>query len=155
MIRPAALLLAPALALLGAAGAAAAAKYPIEPGYWESTNKVLSPIRQTKVERRCIKPADVAKFMAGPSNRHYACTYPVNVIDKGKITLKGSCVSKKGRKVEIQGSGAYTPTAFNLTADVLVEFLGLDIAGRASTDARRIGDTCPAPETEPPADAAN
>jgi hypothetical protein len=142
MIRPALLLVALALA-----GPAAAAKYPIEPGYWESTNKVLSPIRQTKVERRCIKPADVAKFLAGPSNRHYTCTYPVNVIEHGRITLKGTCVSKKGRKVAIQGSGAYTPTAFNLTADVAVEFLGLDIAGRASTDARRIGDTCPEPET--------
>jgi hypothetical protein len=30
-------------------------------------------------------------------------------------------------------------------ADVAFEFLGLDIAGRASTEARRIGDTCPAP----------
>ena len=138
MIRPALLLAALALAT-----PAAAAKYPIEPGYWESTNKVLSPIRQTKVERRCIKPADVAKFMAGPSNRHYTCTYPVNVIENGKITLKGTCVSKKGRKVAIQGAGAYSPTAFNLTADVAVEFMGLDIAGRASTDARRIGDNCP------------
>lgn len=143
MIRTAAL-----LAALTLAGPVAAAKPPIEPGYWESTNRILSPIRQTKVEKRCIKPTDVAKFLSGPSNRHYACTYPVNVIENGRITLKGSCVSKKGRKVAIQGAGAYTPTAFNLTADVVVEFMGLDIAGRASTDARRIADTCPAPEAE-------
>lgn len=124
---------------------AAAAQTAITPGYWESTNKLLSPIRSTKVEKRCITPADVDKFMAGPSNRHYTCTYPTRVIRDGKITLKGACVSKKGRKVAISGSGVYTPTSFNLTADVATEFLGLDIAGRASTEARRIGDVCPTP----------
>jgi hypothetical protein len=143
------------LAALAFAAPAAAAKHPIEPGYWESTNRLLSPIRQTKVERRCIKPADVSKFLAGPSNRHYTCTYPVNVIQDGRITLKGTCVSKKGRRVEVKGSGAYSPTAFNLTADIATEFLGLDIAGRASTDARRIGDVCPAPDAQPPQATGN
>ncbi|MFN3585571.1 DUF3617 domain-containing protein [Phenylobacterium sp.] len=137
-----------ALVILAAAAPAAAlaAAPPIQPGYWESTNKLLSPIRQTKTERRCITPADVDKFMAGPSNRHYACTYPHKIIENGRISLKGTCVSKKGRKVAVQGSGAYTPTSFTLTADIATEFLGLDISGRASTEARRIGDVCPAPE---------
>jgi len=131
-----------------------AATPPIQPGYWESTNKLLSPIRQTKVERRCITPADVDKFLAGPSNRHYKCTYPHKIIAGGKISLKGTCVSKKGRKVEVEGAGAYNPTSFNLTASIATEFLGLDIAGKASTEARRIGDVCPAPEAKtdtPPA----
>ena len=130
---------------LALAGPAAAAQTAIQPGYWESTNKLLSPIRQTSVEKRCITPADVDKFMSGPSNRHYVCTYPTKVIQGGKITLKGTCVSKKGRKVAIAGAGDYTPTSFNLTADVAVEFAGIDIPGRASTQARRIGDVCPAP----------
>lgn len=146
MIRKTALLALAALLASGAAPAAAE-RYPIEPGYWESTNKLLSPIKQTKTERRCIKPADVEKFLSGPSNRQYACTYPTKVFADGKIRLKGSCVSKKGRKVEVAGSGAYTPTSFTLTADIATELLGLDITGRASTDARRIGDTCPPPET--------
>jgi hypothetical protein len=81
--------------------------------------------------------------MAGPSNRHYKCTYPHKVISGGKISLKGTCVSKKGRKVAVQGSGAYTLTSFTLTAEIATEFLGLDISGKASTDAHRIGDTCP------------
>lgn len=130
-------------------GAAAAANSPIQPGYWESTNRLLSPIRQTKTERRCITPADVDKFVSGPSNRHYACTYPTKVFAGGQITLKGSCVSKKGHKVAVQGAGSYTPTSFNLTAEIATEFLGLDITGKASTEARRIGDTCPPPETDP------
>ncbi|MET0273788.1 MAG: DUF3617 family protein [Phenylobacterium sp.] len=144
-------LLAPTLVLLAAAPPAVAAS-AITPGYWESTNKLLSPIKQTSTEKRCITPADVDKFMAGPSNRHYACTYPTRVIRDGKITLAGTCVSKKGRKVSVSGQGAYTRTSFNLTADIAAELLGLPIAGRASTEARRIGDVCPPPT--PPA-AAN
>jgi len=145
MTRPAALLLACALAPLLATPAAAAGR-TIQPGYWESTNRLLSPIRQTSTEKRCITPADVEKFMSGPSNRHYACTYPTKVFANGQITLKGACVSKKGRKVAVQGAGSYTPTSFNLTAEIATEFLGLDITGKASTEARRIADECPPPE---------
>ena len=144
MIRLFSLALALTAGLAGAAPAVAATT-AILPGYWESTNRLLSPIKQTKTEKRCITPADVDKFMAGPSNRHYACTYPTKVIAGGRIRLKGTCVSKKGRKVAVEGAGAYTPTSFNLTADIATEFLGLDIAGKASTEARRIGDVCPPP----------
>jgi hypothetical protein len=142
------------LALLIAAPAAAATPSAIQPGYWESTNKLLSPIKQSSTEKRCLTPADVDKFIqSGWSNRHYTCTYPTNVIAGGKITMKGVCVSKKGQKVAVQGSGSYTPTSFNLTADVATEFFGLDIRGRASTEAHRIGDTCPPPPPPPEAKA--
>lgn len=138
-----------ALGLMAAqATPVAAATTTIEPGYWESTNRLLSPIKQTKTERRCITPADVEKFLSGPSNRHYACTYPTRVFANGKIRLKGTCVSKKGRKVAVTGQGAYSPTSFNLTAEIATEFLGLDVAGKASTEARRIGDVCPAPDAK-------
>lgn len=136
------LIAAPAALPLHAAGAAS----PITPGYWESTNRLLSPIRSSSTERRCITPAEVRKFMAGPSNRHYACTYPTNLIANGKITLKGVCVSKKGQKVQVQGHGVYTPTSFSLQADVATEFFGLDIQGRATTEAHRIADSCPSPD---------
>ncbi len=141
--------LAPAALILTLAGPAAAAAPPIQPGYWESTNRLLSPIKQSSTERRCITPADVDKFMAGPSNRHYACTDPTKVIASGQIKLNGTCVSKKGRKIAVQGAGVYTPTSFTLTAEIAAEFLGLDIVGKASTEARRIADACPAPEAEP------
>jgi hypothetical protein len=137
------------LGLAVAVAGPAAAQTAITPGYWESTNKLLSPVRQTSVEKRCITPADVDKFMAGPSNRHYTCSYPTRDIQDGKITLKGTCVSKKGQKVAITGSGTYTKTSFELTADVAMEVFGLDIAGKASTEAHRIGDVCP---TSPPAE---
>ncbi|MBX3486224.1 DUF3617 family protein [Phenylobacterium sp.] len=137
-------LLAPALALALAAPAAHAAA-TITPGYWESTNRLLSPIRQSKTEKRCITPAEVDKFLSGPSNRHYACTYPTRVFAGGQIRLKGTCVSKKGRKVAVQGTGSYSPDSFSLTAEIATEFLGLDVVGKASTEARRIGDACPSP----------
>ena len=136
----------PLLATLLLTSAAQAAQPPIQPGYWESTNKLLSPIKQSKTERRCITPADVDKFVSGPSNRHYACTYPTKVFSGGKIALKGTCVSKKGHKVAVKGAGSYTPTSFTLTAEIATEFLGLDITGKASTDAHRIADVCPPPE---------
>lgn len=142
--------LVPVLLVATIATPAAAAAPLIQPGYWESTNRLLSPIKQSSTEKRCITPADVEKFMGGPSNRHYACTYPTKVFANGKITLKGTCVSKKGHKIAVRGSGTYTPTSFDLTAEIAAEFLGLDIMGKASTEARRIGDTCPppAPKTE-------
>jgi hypothetical protein len=131
------------LALAGLAGPAAAAE-SILPGYWESTNRLLSPIRTKEVEQRCITPEEVQKFMMGPSNRHYTCTYPVKSFANGKIRLQGTCVSKKGRKVAVSGDGVFTPTTFKLTATVATEFAGIPISGRASTEARRIGDVCPA-----------
>lgn len=141
--------LPPILLVLALAAPAAAAAPLIQPGYWESTNRLLSPIRQSSTERRCITPADVEKFMGGPSNRHYTCTYPTKVFANGKITLKGTCVSKKGRKIAVQGAGTYAPNRFDLTAEIAAEFLGLDIVGKASTEARRIGDTCPPPAPKP------
>ena len=104
---------------------------------------MLSPIRTTDVEKRCLTKADVEKFMMGPSNRHYTCTYPTRSFAGGKILLKGTCVSKKGRQVAVSGEGNFTPTTFNLTANIATTFAGIPVSGRASTEARRIGDVCP------------
>lgn len=143
MTRAASSALAPlSLALLALAGPAAAAD-SILPGYWESTNRMLSPIRTTDVEKRCLTKADVEKFMMGPSNRHYTCTYPTRSFAGGKILLKGSCVSKKGREVAVSGEGNFTPTTFKLVANIATTFAGIPVSGRASTEARRLSETCP------------
>jgi hypothetical protein len=141
---------APLVAAAAVAGPAAAQpERPdgvIQPGYWESTNRLLSPIRTSKVERRCITPADVEKFMAGPSNHHYDCTYPSKVIENGVIRMSGTCVKRKGGggQVRVAGEGVYTPTSFKITATIATEIAGIPLSGRASTEARRIADTCPA-----------
>lgn len=136
------------------AAAPALATELIKPGFWESTNRVISPFPSEKVETRCITPADVAKFMMGPSNRRYACTYPTRSFTGGKILLKGTCVDKRGKQIAVEGRGAYTATTFNLTADIAMDFAGLPIAGRAETEARRIADACPTPEAAPPVEPA-
>ena len=130
------------LALMALSGPAMAAE-SILPGYWESTNRMLSPIRTTDVEKRCLTKADVEKFMMGPSNRHYACTYPTRSFAGGKILLKGSCVSRKGRQVAVSGEGEFTPTTFKLVANIATTFAGIPVSGRASTEARRLSDACP------------
>src|ERR1700761_396577 len=80
---------------LGAAAAIwagpAAAQKAISPGYWETTSKVTSPFPTQKTERRCIAPADVAKFMEGKINHIYKCTYLTKEVGGGKIVLKGTC----------------------------------------------------------------
>lgn len=138
--------------LIATALAAPAAAQPaksdgvIQPGYWESTNRLLSPIRTSKVERRCITPADVEKFLAGPSNRHYDCNYPAKLIENGVIRMSGSCVKRKGggARILVAGEGVYTRTSFKITATIATEIAGIPLSGRASTEARRIGDACPA-----------
>ena len=135
---------------LAAATAAPAAAQPqaIAPGYWETTNQVLSPLRSTKTERRCIRPADVAKFMEGPGNHIYHCTYPTRVFRDGQIELKGSCKSRDGAPFPIAGSGTFTRESFHLDARASAPLGPVKIPVHAVTDARRLGAECPA-EPEP------
>lgn len=137
------------IALIALAGAAAssqalgAEERTIEPGYWDVTNKLSAIISQTKKEKRCITPAEVSKFVEGPSNRHYKCTYPTRVFQGGKITLRGTCATKNGHTVKVKASGSYSPSTFKLVANVDTTWSGLPISGQATTEARKISDTCP------------
>ena len=125
------------------AGAAPSAE-TIRPGYWESTDRVLSPIRSTKVDRRCIAQKDVEKFMTCYINHHYTCVCPEQSYDNGQIRYRGICTDNKGAKVGIVGQGTYTPTTLHLDAEVTFHIAGIPLKGEASTDAHRVGDDCPA-----------
>ncbi|MDP1600606.1 DUF3617 family protein [Phenylobacterium sp.] len=144
MIRKTALALIPACVLL--TSPALAQDTTIQPGYWEVTNKVSAIVSQTKTERRCITPAEVSKFVMGPSNRHYKCDYPTRVFKDGKISLKGQCATKNGSKAALQATGTYSPTTFTMVADISTVYAGLPLSARATTTAKRISDTCPAPQ---------
>ncbi len=144
MIRKTALALIPACVLL--TSPAVAQDTTIQPGYWEVTNKVSAIVSQTKTERRCITPAEVSKFVMGPSNRHYKCDYPTRVFKDGKISLKGQCATKNGSKAALQATGTYSPTTFTMVADISTVYAGLPLSARATTTAKRISDTCPAPQ---------
>src|SRR5271165_1511215 len=133
-------LVLPALVLATSAMAQARAAETVRPGYWESTDRVLSPISSTKVDRRCIAQKDVEKFMSCYINHHYSCVCPEQSYAGGQIRYRGVCTDAKGGTVGIVGRGTYTPTTLHLTADVTFHFAGLPITGEASTDAHRIGD---------------
>lgn len=133
------------LALVGLLAAPAVAQETtIEPGWWESTNVLQLVITDTERERRCITPEDVAKILAGRINRHYTCTYPEKRVGGGKMYFKGTCVDKRGRKVNVTATGTYSPTAFTLSADLSGKVAGVPLSAKASTTAKRLGDVCPA-----------
>ena len=136
-------ILDPAFFALADAGPAAAQK-AISPGYWETTSKVTSPFPTQKTERRCIQPADVAKFMEGKINHIYTCTYPTHEVGAGKIRLAGSCKTRDGAPIPITGEGVFSSDSLHLEARIVPQIGGLSIPVRASTDAKRLGDTCPA-----------
>lgn len=140
------------------AGPAAAQPDSIAPGYWETTNSVVTPMHSTKVERRCILPKDVAKFMEGPSNHIYKCTYPTRVISNGTISLKGTCATRDGKPIPISGEGTFTRDTFHMEARVGAQFGPMTIPVRATTDARRLGSDCPSggdAAAQPPAAPAS
>jgi hypothetical protein len=103
-------------------------------------NTVGFPASSTKTERRCITPKDIDKFVEGPRNHIYDCQYPEHSAANGQISFNGRCVDKKGFAVKISGHGAYTPTTLKMSALVKIGPLAVE----ASTDAHRLGDTCPA-----------
>ena len=129
--------------LLVAAGGAAFAQNAISPGYWETTSKVTSPFPTSKTEKRCIKPADVAKFMEGKINHIYTCTYPTKQVGGGHIKLQGSCATKDGPPVPISGEGSFTSETMHIDARVSISVGGLNVPVKASTDAKRLAETCP------------
>jgi hypothetical protein len=142
LIRLSAILAAPVL-LAGVAGPALA-QDAISPGYWETISKVTSPFPANKTERRCIKPADVAKFMEGKINHIYTCTYPTKEVAGGKMRMQGTCAAKDGPAIPITAQGTFSSDSLHLEARLAVQFGGLAVPVRASTDAKRLGDTCPA-----------
>jgi hypothetical protein len=86
---------------------------------------------------------DVDKVMSGRINRHYTCTYPEKRVADGKMFFKGTCVDKRGRKVNVTATGTYSPTAFTLTANLSGKVAGVRVSAVASTSAKRLGDVCP------------
>jgi hypothetical protein len=134
--------LIPILAAAAVAGPAAA-QPPIEPGYWETTSRVISPFPTRKTEKKCIRAEDIDKFIGGSPNRHYTCTYPTREVANGKIRLAGSCKTKNSEPVPISGEGAYTRDTLTLDARVRAKLGSLTVPVHARTEAKRIGDVCP------------
>jgi len=134
-------LFALALAATALATPALADPEPINPGYWEAKTVFLGLI--SKTELWCIKPADIAKFLSGPSNHIYHCTYPTNTAANGLVHFEGVCVDKKGQEIKLKGDGDYTPTTMHMHASGSTHFLGIPVGGSAAADARFLSEACP------------
>lgn len=131
--------------LLGAALIAASppdlpAQTTILPGFWEAKITFLG---RAKLERWCIAPKDIAKFLSGPHNHIYTCTYPEDIVGGGRMQFRGECHGGKGERIKLTGGGDYTNTTVHSRVVGRYMLLGIPIPGSASMDARRIADVCP------------
>ena len=79
------------------------------PGYWELQNTWVFVLRFRTAERKCFTAADVGNVLQGPSNAHYACTYPMRQVGEGRLTLNGSCVETHGQIAKIEAERTYGP----------------------------------------------
>jgi hypothetical protein len=116
--------------------------YPINPGTWEVKTLFLGLVGAT--DRWCVKPQDISKFLSGPSNHIYHCTYPENLAANGQLHFKGTCNDKHGYAGHLQGDGQYTPTTLRMNASGAFKFHDILLPGSASIDGRFISSDCPA-----------
>lgn len=132
-----------AFALAMSATAFPSAAETIVPGLWEATYSVMGV---GKTEVWCVQPKDIAKFMRGPSNHIYTCTYPVSVADGGIVRFEGECRSRKGRHAFLKGDGTYTPTTLKVQVEIKggVKLAGIPITVTPSMKAHLLDETCPA-----------
>lgn len=120
---------------------AAAAKTTILPGHWEYGYRLAGiPVSS---ETKCLKPADVEQFSRGICTRKYRCDYTTNVVQNGKIQLKGTWTDKKDRVSPVSAEGTYAPESFKM--DIHIKTIsGMPLAG--SLSAKRVSAECPAEE---------
>jgi hypothetical protein len=127
---------------------------PILPGYWESTDKVTSPIQDSKTSRKCITAAQIESYLSGPVNNHYSCHYTSRKIEGGTFSMAGDCVDSSGLPAKVQLSGVYTDTSFTVNGRIRLMVGGLPIPVSASTEAHRLSAECPIPGGPAPATPA-
>jgi hypothetical protein len=139
----AAVVAAPMLALSAAAPHAQSTE-TILPGYWEYTSQIRFGISSSDTENRCVRRDEINRFFNGPSNRHYTCDYPTRVVNNGRMRFEGTCRDRRGREVGVVASGTYSPTAFQMEAELDTRVLGISIRPTGTIRARRLSATCPA-----------
>jgi len=122
--------------------AAPATGKTILPGHWSYDYKI-GPIPAGS-ETRCLKPADAEQFSRGICTRKYRCDYTTNVVQNGKIRLKGAWTDKKDRVAPVTAEGSYTLESFKLNIH-LKTINGLPLAGTMT--AKRLSADCPPDQT--------
>jgi hypothetical protein len=135
-----------ALALaVGALPIGAQAQTTVLPGYWESANSVSMLLSSKSSTRKCLTAEQVQQWITNPQTKHYSCVYDRRHIADGHATFHGVCTDKKGRHAAVSIDGTYAPEHFVLNAHMRFHLTaGIDLPVMATTDAHRIGATCPA-----------
>jgi hypothetical protein len=118
-----------------------AASKTILPGHWEYGFRVAGILFSS--ETKCLKPADAEQFSRGICTKRYRCDYTTNVVQNGKIQLKGTWTDKKDRVSPVSAEGAYTPDSFKMDIH-LKTISGMPLAGVMT--AKRLSAECPAEE---------
>lgn len=146
-----ALALAGGLALAGFGLAQPVVRAPVQastkaatilPGHWEYGYRLAGiPVSN---ETKCLKPADTEQFSRGICTRRYRCDYTTNVVQNGKIKLKGTWTDKKDRVSPVSAEGSYTPESFKMDINIKT-ISGMPLAG--SLNAKRLSAECPTEET--------
>jgi hypothetical protein len=149
MVRLAACVVVASGLCLGLASVAAAADtvgHPL-PGYWEGRNHWSITIAgKTDIKRQCLSAAQVERWMTSPAPKHYTCTYVYKQVEDGHMSLRGTCLDKKGQGGDAVATGTYGPEAFHIDATLSHIRIGafiLPIVGSANIDANRLSADCP------------
>ena len=104
--------------------------------------KASSPIIHP-VSPRAATTVRRATTIAPPGGRYsHAIELPANarmVFASGQVG-----VDKKGKPAQVAVTGSYSPSSFRMIADVNTTMAGAPISAKFYTDARRLGDACPA-----------
>jgi hypothetical protein len=111
----------------------------VRPGYWRYETKVS--IFGGGSETKCLKAAEIERFMFNPCNSHHNCTYPVKQVGGGRMHLEGQWVEKKkGTKIPITADGTYTQTTLAMTAHIKI-LGGIPVTGQIK--GTWLSDSCP------------
>jgi len=139
MKRLAATAIAAAIALPAIAGAGT---YPINPGYWEVETNWLGLV--VKTERYCVDPQGIPRFLSGPCNHIYHCSYPVQDFHDGKAFFEGD-IRGHDELYHVRGGGTYSQTTMNFDMSGQGHWRIVPIFGaHASMKAHFLADVCPA-----------
>jgi hypothetical protein len=131
-----------AFAVLATPGLAGAQPYPINPGYWEVTTNWLGLVKKT--ERWCVQPKAIPRFLVGPCNHIYHCTYPVQEFADGHAHFDGY-IRGHDELYHVKGGGTYSPTTMDMKVSGSGHWHIVPIVGAsASLNAHFLAEACPA-----------
>lgn len=123
----------------------------VTPGLWQGEYEVTvsdNPLTQNS-ETYCVTPAEARRSVESlikDITDDGSCQVSNISHSSGNLSADMVCnVAEMGAKVAGTIKGTYTKTSYTLNADAALDFGGLKLPAKASSNAKRIGE-CPAPK---------